>query len=243
MATEQFPQVHRLLHERSSVASGSSERAASRRSTTLRSGIRARHVYGDAHAARSFTERLADERLAIVSGSAHLPTLDGRGATTDVGPFLTTVLMTDIVESTDAVTRLGDRRWRELLAEHYAHCRAHVARRGGEFVTTTGDGIVAIFDTPTRAVRAATAIQGTARELGIAVRAGVHTGECARLADGLAGVAVHIAARICALAGPDEVITTGTVRDLMMGSRLAFDPRGRHELRGVPGDWLLFKCC
>lgn len=155
--------------------------------------------------------------------------------------FLTTVLMTDIVDSTSTATRLGDRRWGELLADHFADCRAHVDRGAGEFVNTTGDGILAVFDSPGCAVRAAIAIQAAARESGIAVRAGVHTGECERLDDGLAGVAVHIAARICALGGSDEVMTTATVRDLAVGSMLAFEPRGRHELRGVPGEWALFR--
>jgi class 3 adenylate cyclase len=149
--------------------------------------------------------------------------------------------MTDIVDSTHTVARLGDRRWRELLAEHYADCRLRVDTGGGELVNTTGDGILAIFDAPTRAVRAAIAIQAVARESGMAVRAGVHTGECERLMDGLAGLAVHIAARICALGGANDVMTTGTVRDLVTGSMLAFEPRGHHELRGVPGDWTIFR--
>jgi class 3 adenylate cyclase len=153
----------------------------------------------------------------------------------DAGRFLTTVLVTDIVGSTATATRLGDRRWREVLADHYAACRAQIERAGGELVNTTGDGVVAIFDGPARAVRAAIAIQAIARTSGIAVRAGLHAGECERLGDGLAGVAVHIAARVCALGGADDVMATGTVRDLVIGSLLAFDPRGDHELRGVPG--------
>jgi class 3 adenylate cyclase len=156
------------------------------------------------------------------------------------GRFLTTVLITDIVDSTRTVARLGDRRWRELLADHYEDCRAQIERAGGELAETTGDGIVAIFDGATRAVRAGMAIQAGARERGIGVRVGVHTGECERMEEGLVGIAVHIAARICALGTADEVVTTGTVRDVAIGSTLAFEPRGRHELRGVPGDWTLF---
>ena len=152
----------------------------------------------------------------------------------DAGRFLTTVLITDIVDSTATATRWGDRRWREVLAQHYAACRAEIERGGGELVNTTGDGVVAIFDGPARAVRAAIAIQARAKAAGIAVRAGLHAGECERLWDGLAGVAVHIAARVCALAGANDVITTGTVRDLAVGSMLAFAPRGDHELKGVP---------
>jgi class 3 adenylate cyclase len=158
----------------------------------------------------------------------------------EVPRFLTTVLITDIVDSTRTVMRLGDRSWRGLLADHYGHCRVLVQRMGGELIGTTGDGILAIFDLPTRAVCAAIAIQTQARGSGIAVRAGVHTGECERTPEGVAGVAVHIAARVCALGGADEVIATRTVRDVGMGSTLAFESLGCHELRGVPGDWTVF---
>jgi class 3 adenylate cyclase len=159
----------------------------------------------------------------------------------DAGRFLTTVLMTDIVDSTATATQLGDRRWRDVLADHYGACRAQVGRSAGELVNTTGDGIVAIFDGPARAVRAAIAIQAIARESGIAVRAGLHTGECERLEDGLVGLTVHIAARVCALGGADDVMTTTTVRDLVLGSMLAFEPRGHHDLKGVPGSWPVFR--
>jgi class 3 adenylate cyclase len=158
----------------------------------------------------------------------------------DAGRFLTTVLLTDIVDSTATATQLGDRRWRDVLAGHYTACRAQVARSAGELVNTTGDGIVAIFDGPARAVRAAIAIQAVARASGIAVRAGLHTGECERLEDGLVGLTVHIAARVCALGGADDVMTTTTVRDLVIGSMLAFEPRGHHDLKGVPGRWPVF---
>jgi class 3 adenylate cyclase len=137
--------------------------------------------------------------------------------------------------------RLGDRRWRDVLAEHYAACRAAVARVGGELVNTTGDGIVAIFDRPERAVRAAIAIQAAARASGIGVRAGLHAGECARLDDGLVGVAIHIAARVCSLAGADDIIATAAVRDLAIGSTLAFELRGQHELKGTTGRWPVFR--
>jgi class 3 adenylate cyclase len=184
-------------------------------------------------------------RGAGCGGSVRRVALGDRGATAaprdDAGRFLTTVLLTDIVESTRTVARLGDSRWRELLAEHFAACRTHVRARGGVLVSTTGDGIVAIFDGPTRAIRAAMAIQAQAREAGVAVRAGVHTGECVSLGDGVAGLTVHIAARICALGAADEVLATRTVRDLVMGSMLAFEPRGRHELKGVPGTWTVFR--
>jgi class 3 adenylate cyclase len=190
--------------------------------------------------------------FVILPGADHVRTADPGGATSNgrsslgrasrrhVGRFLTTVLMTDIVDSTRTVARLGDRRWRELLADHYEDCRAQIEQAGGELAETTGDGIVAIFDGATRAVRAGMAIQAGARERGIGVRVGVHTGECERMEEGLVGITVHIAARICALGTADQVMTTGTVRDVAIGSTLAFEPRGRRELRGVPGDWTLF---
>jgi class 3 adenylate cyclase len=174
------------------------------------------------------------------TGDATLASWDRRSRRPS-GRFLTTVLMTDIVDSTQTVVRLGDRRWRELLIEHYADCRTRVEHAGGELVNTTGDGILAIFNTPTQAVRAGIAIGTGARASGLAVRAGVHTGECERLADGLAGLAVHVAARICALGNADDVLSTAIVRDLVAGSMLAFAPRGRHELKGVPGDCTIFE--
>jgi class 3 adenylate cyclase len=179
--------------------------------------------------------RREESTYASKSGSAL-----GQAPCRDAGRFLTTVLRTDIVDSTGMATRLGDRRWREVLANHYEACRAHVDRGAGDLVNTTGDGIVATFDAPARAVRAAIAIQAAARASGIALRAGLHTGECERLDDGLAGVAVHIAARVCALRGADDVMTTGRVRVGVIGSMLAFEPRGDHELKGVPGSWPVF---
>jgi class 3 adenylate cyclase len=159
----------------------------------------------------------------------------------DGGRFLTTVLMTDIVDSTQTIARLGDGEWHWLLAEHYADCRARVDHYGGALVNTTGDGILAIFDAPGRAVRAAIAIQAVARASGLGVRAGVHTGECAWLADSLTGLAVHVAARICALGNPDEVMASVSVRELATASLLAFEPRGRRRLKGVPGEWTVFR--
>ena len=168
------------------------------------------------------------------------PRAKSTGVCPHAGRFLTTVLMTDIVDSTATATRLGDRRWRDLLAAHYAACRAEVGRGGGELVNTTGDGIVAIFDTPARAVRTAIAIQAMAAASGMAVRVGLHTGECERLEDGLAGLTVHIAARVCALGGADAVMATRTVRDLAIDSTLAFEARGDRDLKGVPGRWAVF---
>ena len=251
MRTEEVQKVDRGIHQRSARANGRAQDVRSTCSPILHLEVRVLDVYVDVQDARRLGEHLADARV-LVPGSDRVFTLGEHGSTDhaacldedsrrDTGRFLTTILMTDIVDSTHTVARLGDRRWRELLAEHYADCRARVDGGGGELVNTTGDGILAIFDAPTRALRAAIGIQAGARESGVAVRAGVHTGECERLADGLAGLAVHIAARICALGGAHDVMTTGTVRDLVSGSLLAFEPRGCHELRGAPGDWTIFR--
>jgi class 3 adenylate cyclase len=201
------------------------------------------------HDKRTSNEPIAATQLVTVSDADRGVTPRDQGATADVtlasdrdsGRFLTTVLMTDIVDSTQTVARLGDEPWRRLLAEHYADCRAQVDHAGGRLVTTTGDGILAIFDAPGRAVRAAIAIQAVARASGLAVRAGVHTGACVWLADSLAGLAVHVAARICALGNADEVMASTTVRDFATDSMLSFEPQGRHELKGVPGEWTVFK--
>lgn len=163
-----------------------------------------------------------------------------RFACRDASRFLATILFTDLVDSTLTAARLGDGDWRELLVAHRADCHAVVAHSGGRVVDTTGDGMVAVFDAPTRAVRAGMAIQAAARRRGLAVRTGVHTGECERLGDDIAGIAVHIAARVCALAAADEVMTTSTVRDLVTGSMLSFDRRGARKLKGVPGRWTVF---
>jgi class 3 adenylate cyclase len=234
MGGEEVQKVSRAVHARSGDACGRVSDVASTRSTSPRVEIGVLHIY--VQHARWFAERVADAQL-----SSALATSLSKASHRSARRVLTTVLMTDIVDSTDTVVRLGDRRWRELLAAHYSDCRARIGQAGGELVNTTGDGILAIFDAPARAVRAAIGIQAGARASGVAVRAGVHTGECERLSDGLAGLAVHIAARICALGGAHEVITTGIVRDLVTESTLAFEPRGCHELRGVPGDWRIFK--
>jgi pimeloyl-ACP methyl ester carboxylesterase len=153
--------------------------------------------------------------------------------------LLATVLFTDIVGSTERARELGDRAWGELLEAHHARVRAQLARFRGREIDTAGDGFLATFDGPARGVRCAQAIARTVRGLGLAVRAGVHTGEL-ELADGnIRGIAVHVGARLCGLAGPDEVLVTSTVRDLVAGSGLVFQPRGEHELRGA-GTWTLF---
>ncbi len=153
---------------------------------------------------------------------------------------LATVLFTDIVGSTERAAQLGDARWEGLLADHNRVVRRELDRFGGREVKLVGDGVLATFDGPARAVRCALEIRDAVGELGLQVRAGVHTGEIEVLADDIAGLAVHIGSRISALAGPGEVLVSSTVRDLVVGSNLVFDERGRHALKGVPGDWSLF---
>jgi len=153
---------------------------------------------------------------------------------------LATVLFTDIVDSTGTAARMGDRDWHALLDAHDVVVRAQLARfRGGE-VNTSGDGFLATFDGPQRAIRCAMAIRDAVQALGIEVRAGLHTGECEIRGDDIGGIAVHIGARVSALAGPNDVLVSSTLRDLVIGSGLEFDDRGTHELKGVPGEWHLF---
>jgi class 3 adenylate cyclase len=152
---------------------------------------------------------------------------------------LATVLFTDIVDSTRRAADLGDAGWRELLERHDALVRAQLARFGGREVKQTGDGFLASFDGPARAIQCACAIEEEARAAGITIRAGLHTGECERIGDDLGGLAVHVAARVGAKAAPGEVLVSGTVKDLVMGSGIEFSGRGAHELKGVPGTWPL----
>ena len=153
---------------------------------------------------------------------------------------LATVMFTDIVDSTRRATELGDRRWREMLEAHHALVREELARFRGREIDTAGDGFLAAFDGPARGVRAACAITSGVRKLGLEVRAGLHTGECEVMGSKLGGIAVHIGARVAALAQGGEVLVSNTVRDLVAGSGLKFDDRGVHTLKGVPGDWHIF---
>jgi class 3 adenylate cyclase len=146
---------------------------------------------------------------------------------------LATILFTDIVDSTASVERLGDARWRQILLEHNARMRTQLDHFRGREVTTTGDGILAVFETPMRAVMCAAAMGPAMTDLGISIRAGLHTGEIELVAGNPRGVAVHAAARIAALAGPDEVLLSGTTRDLLEGAGLAFEDRGTHEFKGL----------
>lgn len=155
----------------------------------------------------------------------------------EIDRVLKTVLFTDIVGSTERAARIGDRRWRELLDAHDAAVRKELDRFGGQEVDSTGDGFLASFDGPARAIRCAHAITLSTDAIGLEVRAGLHSGECEVRGDNLAGLAVHIGARVAALAGPSEVLTTSTVRDLVTGSGIEFQDRGTQVLKGVPGEW------
>jgi class 3 adenylate cyclase len=153
---------------------------------------------------------------------------------------LATVMFVDIVGSTEQATRLGDREWRDLLDRYYAIARRQLARFRGREIDTAGDGLFATFDGPARAIRCGSAIADAVRVLGIAVRVGIHSGECEVIGEKVGGIAVHIGARIAGQAGPGEVLVSSTVRDLVAGSGIPFEDRGRHSLKGVPGEWSLF---
>jgi class 3 adenylate cyclase len=153
---------------------------------------------------------------------------------------LATVLFTDIVGSTERAAELGDVRWQSLLADHNRIVRRHLERFAGNEVNVVGDGFLATFDGPARAVRCAIAIRDEVRELDLEIRAGVHVGEIEVLPDDIAGLAVHLGARVAALAGPSEVLVSNTVKDLVVGSGIEFDDRGTHVLKGVPGQWHLY---
>ncbi|GAA2039566.1 adenylate/guanylate cyclase domain-containing protein [Agromyces tropicus] len=177
-------------------------------------------------------DALLDEVEEFVTGDRPVPTDDR---------VLATVLFTDIVGSTDLAARLGDQRWLDLKQAHDELVRSRIERYRGTHVSSTGDGFLALFDGPARAVRCAWEIASAVRSLGIEVRAGVHSGEVEFQADEVAGIAVHLASRVMSLAGAGTVLASGTVKDLVVGSGIAFEDRGVHELRGVPGEWRLFE--
>jgi class 3 adenylate cyclase len=162
------------------------------------------------------------------------------GAEPEPERMLATVMFTDVVGSTAKAAQIGDARWRELLERHHLLIRRQLARARGTEVDTAGDGFLATFDGPARAIRCACAITDAVRDLGIEVRAGLHTGECEILDGELAGIAVHTGARVAAKADPGEVLVSSTVKDLVAGSGIQFRDRGIHELRGVPGEWHLY---
>jgi class 3 adenylate cyclase len=162
-------------------------------------------------------------------------------ARTETHRVLATVLFTDIVASTEKAAELGDRKWSELAHRHHGAVRGLLGRYRGTEIDTAGDGFVATFDGPARAVRCAQAAVEAAKPLGIEIRAGVHTGEIELDGGDIRGIAVHIGARVGALAGPSEVLVSSTVKDLVAGSGLSFADAGEHELKGVPDRWRLYR--
>lgn len=165
--------------------------------------------------------------------------LTGLKGSQELDRVLASVLFTDIVASTDTATALGDRGWRELLDRHDTLTRAQVDHFRGRVVKTTGDGVLATFDGPARAIRCACALRDAARSIGVQLRSGIHTGEVEQRGDDIGGIAVHIAARVQSIAHASEVIVSRTVADLVAGSGITFDDRGEHELKGIPGQWRL----
>jgi class 3 adenylate cyclase len=225
---------------------------------TIRVPTLVMHRTGDraipVEAARYLAEHIPDAKLVELPGEDHLPWvggaeqvvgeiehfLTGIRAAPPVDRVLVTVLFTDIVGSTERAAQLGDAAWSDLLHAHNLRVRAELARYGGREVDTAGDGFLATFDGPARAVRCAQAIAEAVRPLGLEIRAGVHTGEVEVVEDDIRGLAVHIGARIAALAGPSEVLASRTVKDLVVGSGLEFEDRGTHRLKGVPDEWQVF---
>jgi class 3 adenylate cyclase/pimeloyl-ACP methyl ester carboxylesterase len=203
---------------------------------------------------RAIAAALPNARLEVLPGNDHLLWLgDWEGVCDTIEEFVTgeqptrepdrvlsTVLFTDIVGSTDRASELGDRRWRALLAEHDELCRSAFERHGGRLVKSLGDGALATFDGPAAGIRSACAARDAVQDLGIEIRAGLHTGECELIGDDIGGVAVHIAARVSAKADAGEVLVSRTVKDLIAGSGVELADRGAHALKGVPDEWNLY---
>jgi class 3 adenylate cyclase len=212
------------------------------------------HFVPVAHA-RYLAEHIPGARLVELEGADHLffagdldPVIDeieefvtGRRRSVEVDRVLTTLLFTDIVESTRLAAERGERKWRDLLDAHDAFVRRQFQRFRGREVKATGDGFLASFDGPARALRCARAIVEGARPLGLDIRASVHTGECEVRGEDLGGIAVHVAARMLDLAVAGEVVASSTVCDLVSGSGITFEDRGEHALESVPGAWRLFR--
>jgi class 3 adenylate cyclase len=204
---------------------------------------------------RALANEINDAKFVELHGVDHVPWAGATDAVVDeTASFLTgtrasrtpdralaTVLFTDIVSSTDTAARMGDREWRELLERHDSIARQQIEGHGGRVVKSLGDGTLAVFDGPARAVRCARALTDEVSGLGLALRAGVHTGEVELMGEDVGGMAVHLGARVSATANAGEVLVSSTVRDLVVGSELRFAEAGEHELKGIPGKWRLFR--
>jgi class 3 adenylate cyclase/pimeloyl-ACP methyl ester carboxylesterase len=197
---------------------------------------------------------LANATVEIVAGDDHVPFVGNVDPVLDaIESFVTgaivgaaqrslaTVLFTDLVSSTESAARLGDRRWRELLDVHDTTAKRIVRRHAGEVVKSTGDGLLALFDTPGAAIHAAKDLQADIRALGLEMRAGIHTGEIERRGTDIGGIAVHVASRVQGLAGAGEIVVSAVIPALTSGAEFNFDDLGEHQLKGVPGDWRLFR--
>jgi class 3 adenylate cyclase len=206
------------------------------------------------HLGRELAQQISDARYVELAGDDHVPWVgdNGDAVLAEFEEFMTgrrqhhapapdrvlaTVLFTDIVKSTERAAALGDQAWRRLLDRHDEIVRECLRDEGGREVKTTGDGFLATFDSPSAAVRAATAIRAAAAGANLEIRAGLHTGELERRGEDVSGLAVHVGARVAALAGPSEILVSGTVRDLVLGAPFEFEDRGRRELKGIAGEW------
>jgi pimeloyl-ACP methyl ester carboxylesterase len=203
---------------------------------------------------RYMAEHIPDARFVEVAGNDHFPWVGDADTILDLverfvtgttrGPLVdrvvATVLFVDIVDSTRHLAERGDRGWRDLLERFYALLRHELQRFRGREINTTGDGLLATFDGPARAIRCAGEMINAVQTLGIEIRTGLHSGECELLRDSVSGIAVHIGARVAATAAPGEVLVSSTVKDLVAGSGIEFADRGSHPLKGVPGQWQLF---
>jgi class 3 adenylate cyclase len=208
----------------------------------------------DFSASQYMSEHIAGAKLVELNGIDHVPwgcdsdvILDEieeflTGARLGVEPdrLLVTVMFTDIVKATERAAALGDRGWHDLLASHHALVRRELEHFRGREIDTAGDGFLATFDGPARAVRCACAISREVRALGLEIRAGLHTGECEVIGDKVAGIAVHTGARVATHARNGEVLVSSTVKDLVAGSGLSFEDRGMQRLKGIPAEWRLF---
>ncbi len=201
----------------------------------------AEHIPGAKYAEIPGTDHMvADQETQDIIADQIQEFITGERRRLEPDRVVATVMFTDIVGSTQRAAEVGDGRWRELRGSWHSVMRKELAVFRGREVDTAGDGLLATFDGPARAIRCACSVRERVHALGLQVRTGLHTGECEVVGDGVVGIAVHIGARIAAMAGPDEVLVSSTVRDLVAGSGLKFVDRGTHSLKGVPGDWRLF---